>query len=396
MSKKETQLNLDEFITTQNELTETTNIDLEAVETTNIGMKRPDPSTHSNIAQIVDTDEIEQRKLYYEKQEKKKRLGIQRKKDDDELALLATQIISKELIEQASRSNNVVRFEPSTEHGLNEDQVEQRIKEGLVIVNQKQYSKTYKQIFFNNIFTFFNILCLAVAIALIIVKEYKNLSFMVILVCNTVIGIVQEIKAKKTIDKLSIVTAPTTTVIRDSLTRELPVKELVLDDIVKFKNGKQISADCIVIDGEIEVNESLLTGESIAVKKGPGDTLYAGSFITAGTCFAKVNRVGQDCYIQKLQAKAKRYSKPKSELLRSLKLITTFIAIVIIPLGTIIAFRNYESASNNITTSVFGQGGTVTVYGVAQNQTPIPLYEFTDQELVEAEKDISLSFDTSK
>ena len=173
MSKKEKQLNLDEFITTQIDLTETTNIDLEGIETTNIGMKRPDPSTHSNIAQIVDTDEIEQRKLNYEKQEKRKRLGISKKKEeDDELTLLDTQIISKELIEQNSRGNNVVRFEPSTEHGLTLEQVDQRIKEGLVNDNQKQYSKTYKQIFFNNIFTFFNILCLAVAIALILVIEY--------------------------------------------------------------------------------------------------------------------------------------------------------------------------------------------------------------------------------
>ena len=396
MSKKETQLNLDEFISSQSNSTETTNIDLQAIDTDNIGMKKPDPSTHSNIAQIDETDELEQRRLNYEKQEKRRRLGISRKKDDDELTLLDTQIISKELIEQNARSNNVTRFEPSIEHGLNEDQVNQRIKEGFVNDNQKQYSKTYRQIFINNIFTFFNILCLVVAVALIIVKEYKNLAFMAILLCNTVIGIVQEIKAKKTIDKLSIVTAPTTTVIRDSLTRELPVKELVLDDIVKFKNGKQISADCIVIEGEIEVNESLLTGESIAVKKGPGDTLYAGSFITSGTCFAKVNRVGQDCYIQKLQAKAKRYSKPKSELLRSLKLITTFITIIIIPLGSIIAIKNHQSASENITTPIFGQGGIVTVEGIAQNKVPVPLAEFTDEDISKAEEDILLSFDITE
>ena len=390
MSKKDKQLNLEDYISTHNNSTETTNIDLEVLETKNIGMKKPDPSTHRNIAQIDDTDETEQRKLNYEKQEKRKRLGLSRKKDE-ELEMLDSQIISKELIEQSSRSNTAIRFEPSIEHGLNENQVAQRIKEGLVNDNQKQYSKTYKQIFFNNIFTFFNILCLIVAVALILVKEYKNLAFMAILICNTVIGIVQEIKAKNTIDKLSIVTAPTTTVVRDSLTRELPVKELVLDDIVKFKNGKQISADCIVIDGEIEVNESLLTGESVAVKKGAGDTLYAGSFITAGTCFAKVNRVGQDCYIQKLQAKAKRYSKPKSELLRSLKLITTFIAIVIIPLGTIIGFKNYTSASENITTPIFGQGGTVTIEGVAQNKTPFVIDTFTDEEISTAEEDIILS-----
>ena len=365
---------------------ENTLLDVDSISTKNIGMKTPDPSSHSNIAQIPDTDEIEQRKSQYEKQEKKKRLGLyeRRKQEHDELELLDTQIISKDLIEQSSRSNTAVRFEPSTEYGLNEEQVNQRIREGLVNDNQKQYSKTYKQIFLNNIFTFFNILCICVAAALIYVKEYKNLTFMAILLCNTIIGIVQEIKAKKTIDKLSIVTAPTSTVIRDGITKEVQVKELVLDDIVKFKTGKQISADCIIVEGEIDVNESLLTGESVAVKKGPGDTLYAGSFITAGNCFAKVNRVGQDCYIQKLQAKAKRYTKPKSELLRSLKIITTFITVIIIPLGSIMAYRNYESAKENVRSATFGTSGSLVVYGV-NNTSEYEIGKLTDIKEADAE-----------
>lgn len=346
---------------------DTTTIEIDSDEATkNIGMKAPDPSSHSNIAQIPDFDESELLKSQYEKQEKKKKLGIsdRNKTDDmDELELLDTQIISQDLIEQTSRSNKVARFNPTIDTGLSQQQVEQRIREGLINDNQKQYSKTYKQIFFNNIFTFFNVLCLIVAGFLIAVKEYKNLTFLFILVCNTVIGIVQEIKAKKTIDKLSIVTAPTATVIRNSLTKEIATKELVLDDIIKFKNGKQIAADCIIIDGEIDVNESLLTGESVAVKKGPGDSLFAGSYITAGNCYAKVNRVGQDCYIQKLQAKAKRYSKPKSELLHSLKIITTLIGIFIIPLGAVTAYRNYESAAENVRSATFGTSGSLVVYG---------------------------------
>ena len=361
------------------------------LDTQNIGMKQPDPSSHSNIAQFSEVDEVELRKKQYEKLEKRRRLGLgdKKKQEEDELLLLDTEIISKELIEQNSRGNTAIRFNPDISSGLTMEQVDQRIKEGLVNHTTKQYSKTYKQIFFNNIFTFFNILCMAVAAALIFVKEYKNLTFMLILLCNTVIGIVQEIKAKKTIDKLSIVTAPTSTVVRDSLTREIPVKELVLDDIVKFKNGKQISADCIVIDGAIEVNESLLTGESVAVKKGPGDTLFAGSFITSGTCFAKVNRVGQDCYIQKLQAKAKRYSKPKSELLRSLRLITTFVAIIIIPLGSIMGVRNYESAKETVRSATFGTSGSVVVYGI-NNTNEYEIGKLTDiKEADEEGKDFS-------
>ena len=361
-------------------------INIHEVNDTHIGMKQPDPSSHSNIAQISDTDEMEQRKEQFEKNEKRRRLGL-RKVDQEELEMLDNTIISQELIEQNSRGNKVARFETSLDYGLNEQQVQQRITEGLVNDNQKQYSKTYKQIFLNNILTFFNILCFIVAAALIYVGEFKNLSFLIILCCNTVIGIVQEIKAKKTIDKLSIVTAPTATVIREAITKEIQVKDLVLDDLVKFKNGKQISADCKILQGDIEVNESLLTGESIAVKKGPGDTLYAGSFITSGTCIARVERVGQDCYIQKLQAKAKRYSKPKSELLRSLKLITTFITIVIIPLGTIVAFRNYESAESSVRSGNFGTTGSVVVYGVDEFDGEHDLYDLakSDQTSIKQE-----------
>ena len=380
MAKNKKNTNINDNNNLYNNL-ETSTINLEDIKTTNIGMKEVDPSTHSNIAQISDTDEVEQRKAQFEKLEKRRKLGIRKPGDDDEDdILLDDTIISKELIEQSSRSNKVARFEPSIDYGLNEQQIQQRIEEGMVNDNQKQYSKTYSQIFLNNILTFFNILCFAVAAALIYVKEYKNLTFLIILLCNTVIGIVQEIKAKKTIDKLSIVTAPTTTVIRDAVTKEIQVKQLVLDDIVKFKNGKQISADCIILKGEIEVNESLLTGESVAVKKGPGDTLYAGSFITSGTCIAKVNRVGKDCYIQRLQAKAKRYTKPKSELLRSLKLITTFITIVIIPLGTIVGFRNYQSAEASVRSASFGTSGSVMIYGIDSQGGEHEIYDLAKDE----------------
>ena len=149
--------NKNDFINDNNNLennSETTAIDLSNVQTTNIGMKKPDPSTHSNIAQISDTDEIEQRKSQFEKQEKRRKLGLRKINDeDDDLTLLDDTIISQELIEQSSRSNKVARFEPSIEYGLNESQINQRIEEGMVNDNQKQYSKTYGQIFLNNILT---------------------------------------------------------------------------------------------------------------------------------------------------------------------------------------------------------------------------------------------------
>lgn len=401
MSKKSKNIddknNLNNNVNDNDNSNNTDHIDINSLSLSNIGMKNPDPSSHSNIAQITDTDEIEQRKTIYEKQEKKKRLGLleRKKQEQEEYDLLDTQIISQDLVEQNSRSNNVARFEVNIDYGLNGAQIEQRIKEGLVNDNQKQYSKTYSQIFLNNILTFFNILCFVVAAALVAVQEYKNLTFMIILLCNTVIGIVQEIKAKNTIDKLSIVTAPTTTVVRDGITREIQVKELVLDDIVKFKNGKQISADCKILDGEIEVNESLLTGESVAVKKGPGDTLYAGSFIVSGNCYAKVDRVGQDCYIQKLQAKAKRYTKPKSELLRSLKLITTFITIVIIPLGIIMAGRNYQSAKENVYSPAYGTSGVLALYSVNNSYTDTLIGDLGKISTINAELDTIITLDNT-
>ena len=362
-----------------NDLTETIDISLEELNQTNIGMKKPDPSSHSNIAQIPDGEEYDYDENPNEKTEKKSlRLLFEKKRQERERKdQLDNELVSKESVEQNSRSNKVERFEPNINFGLNEAQVNQRIKEGLINDTKKQYSKTYKQIFFKNIFTFFNILCLGVAIALVVVREYKNLSFMLILGCNTVIGIVQEIKAKKIIDKLSIVTTPTAIVVREGLQSEIKIQDLVLDDIIKLKSGKQISADCIVVDGDIEVNESLLTGESIAVKKKSGDTLYAGSYITSGSCYARVNRVGQDCYIQRLQARAKRYSKPKSELLRSLKTVTTFVTIVIVPLGTIVAWKNYTAAQSTVPAAAFGKTGELVVYGV-NNDDEYEIGKITD------------------
>lgn len=359
-----------------------------AEEPKNVGMKSNDPSIHQNIAQFPDEDDDEADKR---RSDKRKRLSIfERKKsqEDKEDELIETQMLSKELVETSSRSLKVERFSPTIESGLNDNQIKQRIREGLTNDNQKTYSKTYRQIFLNNIVTFFNVLCLIVAAALVFVKSYSDLTFLFILVINTVIGIVQEIKAKKTIDKLSIVTAPTATVVREGSTKEIQVSDIVLDDIIKLKNGKQISADCEIIDGTIEVNESLLTGEADAIKKSVGDGLYAGSFVTSGTCYAKVIRVGKDCYIQRLQAKAKRYSKPKSELLRSLHLITTFIAIIVVPLGAIMSYRNYNSALDTVQNAKFGSSGSLNIYAAKSNDVsnldnlsnPISINKYVSEE----------------
>ncbi len=276
-------------------------------------------------------------------------------------------ILTMEEVDATSRSNTATRYYPDLNQGLNETQVNERILSELVNNTTKTYSKTYKQIFFSNIFTFFNVLCVIIAIALILVGSWGDLFFALILVLNTSIGIYQEIKAKHTIDKLTIVTAPTSTVIRDGVNKEIPVKDLVLDDIIVLKNGKQISVDCIVKDGNIEVNEALLTGESVPVKKTIGDRLYAGSFISSGSCKAQVDKVGKDCYIQKLQAKAKRYSKPKSELLRSLKMVVSIIGVIIIPLGLFVGLTNFNSAKAAAADATYNTKGEFNVYGVTSS-----------------------------
>lgn len=236
----------------------------------------------------------------------------------------------------------VERFEVSAKQGLSAEQVQKRIDEHLTNKVENKNVKTYKSIFFGNIFTFFNLLCFIVAGALIAVGAWTNLLFLAIILCNIVIGIIQEIRAKKTIEKISLVSAPTATVMRDGHKQDISVDEVVMDDVILFTTGKQICADCKVLEGEVEVNESLLTGESVAIKKRKGDILYSGSFISSGKCTAVVDRVGEFSYTAKLSAKAKEYKKAKSELLRSLNLIIRCIGIIIVPLAILMFYNNYN------------------------------------------------------
>lgn len=253
----------------------------------------------------------------------------------------------------------ITRFNPSIKTGLTLSQVEEHSKQGYANIIDNKITKTYRSIFFTNIFTFFNLLCFVVAGALIAVGAYSNLFFVSIFLANILIGIIQEIRAKKTIEKIKLVTSPSASVIREGLSSEIPIEEIVLDDIIKFYTGKQISADCELIDGEIEVNESLLTGESIPVKKKKGDTLYSGSFVVGGKCFAKVVKVGSDSYTAELANKAKKYSKPKSELLGSLRFIIKCIGVVIIPLAILMFYNNSMDSGIEISEVVKKTAGSV-------------------------------------
>ncbi len=263
-------------------------------------------------------------------------------------------------------TTTVERYSPTAKNGLSTTEVNNRISQGLVNSVKQKYSKSYLNIFVNNVCTFFNLLGLIVFIALISISsnydvKLSDFFFVFFYIANISIGIIQEIRAKKCIDKLSLVSSKCTKVLRNGEIIEIESSSIVLDDVIKLGIGNQIPTDSIILEGEIEVNESLLTGESVAVKKKPGDIILAGSFITSGICFAKAEKVGKDNYVETLSAKAKQYKKPKSEIMNSLKLIIKVIGFIIVPIAaawmiktTLIFDKGVETAIYRTSTVVIG------------------------------------------
>ncbi len=239
-----------------------------------------------------------------------------------------------------------VRFFTDVNEGLTSSQVEERLKDGFFNKNAKKYSKSYTSIFLGNICTFFNLLCLIAAVALLLARApFSQFTFVLIFLCNIIFSIVQEIRAKRKIDKLSILSSPTAKVIRNGKQEEIPVGNIVLDDILLLSAGQQVPADCICLEGQAELNESLLTGESVPIKKEYGEPLYAGSFVSSGKCAVRVDKISEDTYISKLTARAKKYTRPKSEIMNSITLFIKVIGLLIIPVAIFMFFTNYHSAS---------------------------------------------------
>ena len=219
--------------------------------------------------------------------------------------------------------------------GLSDEIVAQRKADGLINVAKKTQGKSIFGIIVSNLFTYFNIVYMIITVLFVVLNSTDNLLFLATIIPNLIIGIAQEIKAKLTVDKLSLLSAPTTTVVRNGEKLEIPISEIVLDDIVFYTPGKQISSDSIVVDGTLEVNESLLTGESEAVIKNVGSPLLSGSFVVSGVAVARVDKVGKDNYIEKLSADARLYRKPKSELLTTLNWIIRIVSFIILPLAVL-------------------------------------------------------------
>ncbi|MBQ7466453.1 MAG: HAD-IC family P-type ATPase [Clostridia bacterium] len=279
-------------------------------------------------------------------------------KSKDKKPSLWSKIFRRKAQEVEKRPTRVKRVRTDANIGLTDEQVQERINKGQTNVTPNKNVKTYKRIFFENIFTFFNVLCLAVAISLMCVGAWSNCLFMVIIVVNTLIGIIQEIRAKKTIEKLSLLTAPAVKVMRGGAEYTITTDDIVIDDIVVLSNGKQIVADSRIVEGQIEVNESMLTGESLPIKKKAGDVIYAGSFVVSGSCRARVEKVGENNYIQQLAAKAKQYKRPKSELFNSLKTIIRVIGMIIIPIAILMYLNNYR-ATGSVTKTITQTAGSI-------------------------------------
>ena len=253
--------------------------------------------------------------------------------EDDDLKSLQD---TREFRKIESKDGKLIsRYNPNLDKGLSLEQVQQRREDNLVNKTKNKYEKSVLKIIVKNFFTFLNILLFAICFIMLIfgVSGISNYFFMVIISSNLIIGIVQEIRAKMIIDKLTLVSKAKVTTIRNSTKIDVDAEDLVLDDIYLLTNGAKIVADSIVMEGMVEVNESLLTGESLPVKKNVGDIVFSGSFVSSGSCICKVERVGDDNYITQLQEKAKREKGNNSVILKSLNIIIGAISLFVVPLG---------------------------------------------------------------
>ncbi len=232
-----------------------------------------------------------------------------------------------------------IRYQPQIDKGLTQEQVTKRIKEKLVNYDTTVPTKSIKAIIFTNIFTIFNLLNLGLALAVFFVHSYRNLLFMGVVICNTLISTYQEIHSKRIVDKLSVISATKITAIRDGKEHKIGINELVLDDIIRIITGDQIVTDCILQKGEVEVNESFITGESDTIYKKEGDMLLSGSFIVSGNGIAKVEHIAGENFTSKISEETKQIKKIKSEIMKSLNKVIKTVSILILPVGALLFYN---------------------------------------------------------
>ena len=239
------------------------------------------------------------------------------------------------------------RYNPDYKTGLTYEQVNKRREEKLINFDTTVKTKSIKSIIISNFFTLFNVMNFILALLIVFVGAYKNLLFIIIVILNTLISTIQEIHSKRTIDKLSFLAQTKTKVVREGKTEEISNFELVLDDVIELNAGNEIPTDSVILSGEIEVNESLLTGEPNNIEKKEGAKLLSGSYLVSGKCFAKVEHIGKENYVAQISHEAKQKRKVNSEIMNSLNKIIKIISIIIIPVGVLLFFNQLDIQGND-------------------------------------------------
>ena len=245
------------------------------------------------------------------------------------------------------------RYSPDPRVGLSSEQVEKHLQDGWSNRAVASPTKTVGQIVKDNLLTYFNLVFAVLTALLIVAGSLRNLTFLPVVLANMLIGIVQELRAKQTLDRLTMISTPKVTAIREGTERECLPEELVLDDVIRLRAGGQIVADAVVLEGTVTVNEALLTGESDEISKGPGDPLMSGSFVVTGTCAARLDQVGEDSYVSRLTQEAKAmHRKEQSEMIRVLNRLVGVVGILIIPIGAALFVQQYYFAGGSFRDSI--------------------------------------------
>lgn len=297
----------------------------------------------------------------------------------ERIVLMAFRIPVKDKRQEAPQRRSIPELLASAETGLTTAQAEERLENGYGNISIEPPSKTVGQIIASNVFTYFNLVFFALAACVIAVGSWNDLTFMPVVFANALIGIVQELKAKKTLDKLNIINAPKGMVVRDGQTRPLAVEQAVRDDVVIFSTGSQVFADAIVVSGDCLVNEALMTGEADEIKKTVGEELMSGSFVVSGSVRARLTRVGADSYVSRLTLESKKNNRKKqSEMMRSLTSLVKWIGIVLLPIGAIMAVKEIVWLGRDL------DKGVSSTVGALVGMIPEGLYLLTSIALVAA------------
>ena len=261
--------------------------------------------------------------------------------------------------------------------GLTAAEVQSRVEQGLVNETEDTGGKTVGEIIKSNVLTYFNLIFFIIAIVLCCVGSYRNLTFVPLVLANTLIGIVQELRARHILNKMSLLNAPHALAVRDGIEQKLDADELVQDDVIILSAGDQICADAVVLSGSVQVNESLLTGEADEIEKTEGAELLSGSFVVSGHCYARLVKVGEDAYIAKLTRQAKAQgSSAESEMIRSINQIVKWAGIAVIPIGALLFFQSYYYNHETI------QRAVVSAVAAVLGMIPEGLYMLTTIALV--------------